>query len=313
MLQSVKVLNELAIHSSLYDRFGVTGLCLSRPVLEGILKHDTENLLNNIRRASWRLQYNGWREALLKYKKNGEKIETEWEEGITTGGLESQIVYWSDKIAYAGHDWDELAQSGYIDKLAVSLDGLFKRMHQVSHMIFGSSGANRKQVNYSTVKEEIDIIRFIRFITEEIRNLLVTDRTESTSESNPTEGNKQEKIENRIFRAFRPWDFGTETKHPGNPIEEYKDRHLHHLIRGLDYIIEERIEPKKIDLKYLTKGEYKQLLDFFSAVYYWITITGIYPKPYKKSDDFISILCHYLYASPSGRTGRALAGSKVLF
>jgi len=301
-LQSVKVLNELANHSSLYDRFGVTGLCLSRPVLEGILKHDTENLLNDIRRAGWRLQYNGWREALLKYDKKGNKIEAEWVNGVTMGGLESQIVYWADKIAYAGHDWDELAQSGYIDQLAISLDSLFKRMHQVTHMLFGSSGSKRTQVNYSTVTEEIGIIRFIRFIAEEIRELLVTDRSGATSVSKPkndtNENNKQDKIENRIFRAFHPWDNGSEEGHPSNPIETYKDYHLHHLIRGLDYILKEKIEPtdssKKLDLKYLTKAEYKQLFDFFSVVYYWVKITGIYPKPYKKSDDFISVLCRYL-------------------
>ena len=301
-LQSVKVLNELAIHSSLYDRFGVTGLCLSRPVLEGILKHDTENLLNDIRSAGWRLQYNGWREALLRYDEKAIKNEIEWNDGVTLGGLESQIVYWSDKIAYAGHDWDELAQSGYIDQLAVSLDSLLKRMHQISHMISGSFGNGRRQVNYCTdVERELDIIDFVRFVTEEIRSELVTTRIEPTSSYNPTdytEGSEQEKIEKRIFYALRPWDAEDEESLNDDPIKKYKEYPLYHLICGIEYIIRERIEAKdvskKIPLEYLTKGEYKQLLDFFSAVYYWIKITGIYPKPYKKSDDFIWVLCRYL-------------------
>ena len=295
-LQSVKVLNEIAIHSTLYDRFGVTGLCLSRPVLEGVLKHDTDNLFNDIRRAGWRLQYNGWREALIRYDKDtGKNNETEWEEGLDIGGLESQIVYWSDKIAYAGHDWDELAQSGYIDQISGSLDTMFKRMHQISHMVYGSYGNTRPQVNYlKDVRNEIDVIYFIRFVTEEIRNALVTKQTKPTPPGVSTEQNddkEQDKIENKIFLALRPWANGDEVD---NPIETYKEYPLYHLIHGLDYIIENKIETKKIKLRYFTKSEYKQALDFFSVVYHWIKITGIYPRPYKKSDDFLWVLCCYL-------------------
>jgi predicted deoxyguanosinetriphosphate triphosphohydrolase len=285
-LQSVKVLNELANHSTLYDRFGITGLCLSRPVLEGVLKHDTDNLFHDIRRAEWRLQYNEWREALIRYNEDGTIEETEWKKGLTIGGLESQIVYWSDKIAYAGHDWDELAHSGYIDQIALSLDIMLKRMHQIRHMIDGIDGVNRENINYTTVQKEIDIICFIRFVIEEMRNRLVTKFNEDS---------KQEEIENRIFCAFRPWDKNNEANDViADPVETYKDYPLYHLICGLGYIIKEKIETNKISLKYFTKGEYKQLLDFFSVVYYWVKITGIYPKPYKKSDDLLWVLCRYL-------------------
>jgi len=65
-LQGVKVLNNLENHSTIFDHYGITGQVLSRRILEGILKHDTDCLLQDLRRAAWRLQYDGWKEALPK-------------------------------------------------------------------------------------------------------------------------------------------------------------------------------------------------------------------------------------------------------
>ena len=284
-LQSVKVLDELAVHGSLFDKFGITGLCLSRPTLEGILKHDTDNLLHDIGRAGWRLQHNNWREVLVRYDDEGKLDETEWKDGVTIGGLESQIVYWSDKIAYTSHDWDELVQSGNIQKMTDTLDNLLKRMHQIKHNLDKTKKISHYIAEeYHTIKTEFDIIRFIRLSVEDIRQGFAVPKKEAEKNSTPA----------GIFRVLHPSDSNQKSS-------------LRHLVDGLGKFIDTiNMTSDDLKLQYFTIDDYKLLRDFFSTVYHWIKITKIYPKPYKKSDDVLWILCRYLEDIDNRAVVRAL-------
>jgi len=149
-LQSVKVLNSLAIHDTLYDRFGITGLYLSKPVLEGVLKHDTDALFHDFLRASWQLQYYDFKDFL-----DGDECKN----GLKTGGLESQIVYWSDKIAYYAHDWYELVQEGYLDTMTKELESVLKRMKRLYDM--KGWWDEPRPDSYSKENNEIKLISYL--------------------------------------------------------------------------------------------------------------------------------------------------------
>ena len=309
-LQSVKVLNELARHDTIFNEFGVTGLCISSPILEGILKHDTDNLLHDIKRASWRLQYDGWREALVRHEYDADNnltaTEPEWEDGLAIGGLESQIVYWADKNAYSGHDWDEFAKSGLIDEMAINIEQLLKRMHQLRHMAHARNGLTKNPVY--EIHNETDIIRFIRFHMEMMRESVYT--TESDDETE----------EDRITKTFKAEKKVVEEKFNGintldeldKSISEYpaanqKDRicsfspfsPLARFVHEFSWIYENIIKkPENREnrwiLKYFTDEEYKMLMDFFKAVHDMIYLTDSYPKLCKKNDDIVWVFCRYL-------------------
>ena len=182
-MQSVKVVGKLAHHASIHERFGIAGMCLSRPVMEGILKHDSDNLFHDICLPSWRLQYDDWQEVLIRdnavnvKNRTGKEIctrEPEWEgKGLALGGLESQITYWADKIAYTGHDWEELAKSGIIEQKTREIEHILKRMHQLRHMGHARIGAKHK---IDEVNSEVDLIRLIRYHVDNIwKTLSVRD------------------------------------------------------------------------------------------------------------------------------------------
>jgi len=312
-LQSVNVLGDLAQHATVFDQFGVNGLCLSRPVLEGVLKHDTDNLLHDIRRASWRLQYNGWREALIRKNsieiKNGEKTkktdEPEWYQGLSIGGLETQIVYWADKIAYAGHDWDEFAQSGLLDQMTQDIDRILKRMHQLRHMAHGRATGKKEKI--SDITSEVDLIRFIRYHIEQIRGTITApkEKEEETSENEEVGSGASVK---RFAAAFKA----------NKDVAKYDAKEDAKKVRSLEIFIEKRegeersplacfVEEylflmeryiknpeRKWSLKFFTVDEYELILDFFTVAHDLIYLTEVFPRPYKKSDDVVWILCHYL-------------------
>lgn len=85
-IQSVRILTELYPHPSIPTH---KGLGIHNPVLEGILKHDADifgNEYGEVQRSQLNCDY-----------LNPKQI----------GSLESQIVYWADKIAYLSHDWED--------------------------------------------------------------------------------------------------------------------------------------------------------------------------------------------------------------
>jgi predicted deoxyguanosinetriphosphate triphosphohydrolase len=214
-LQSVKVLGLLAQHPSLYDKFGINGLCLSRPVLECVLKHDTDNLLHNIRQAGWCLQYDGWRETLIgEYSDDlGEWKEQEFNLGLSLGGLETQIVYWADKIAYSGHDWDEFAKSGLLDNMANRIVYLFKQMHQLRHMAHGISSIAEDRYTFpekmgkvNSINNEIDLICFLRYHMEEIHKCIEPTQSCQSADKKCENTTKSCQLtdEERIKKALKP-------------------------------------------------------------------------------------------------------------
>ncbi len=69
-------------------------------VLEGMLKHDTETFVFS---------------RLGQFEK-GQHDCTELNPSCA-GGVEAQIVFWSDKIAYLSHDWEDFSKSSIFQKL----------------------------------------------------------------------------------------------------------------------------------------------------------------------------------------------------
>ena len=130
-LQSVKVIDYLCSHRYLKP-FGLKGLGISDYVLEGILKHDSDTYLNNLSKAGYKLQY----DCSDLYRPVG----PEWSDGkfennkVYVGGLESQIVYWADKIAYKGHDWEEFVSVGLFEKMLERVNNIVIQMYRFVDM-----------------------------------------------------------------------------------------------------------------------------------------------------------------------------------
>jgi len=284
-LQSAKVVGLLARHEAINERFGIEGLCLSSRVIKGILKHDTDNLFNDIRRASWRLQYKGWREAITRTDiKNYviETVETEWEDGLNLGCYESQIVYWSDKIAYAGHDWDELAKSRILQDRAMDVEHILKRMHQLRHMAHARDGENK--YNPSTIAEistEQQLVSLIRYRINEIWNALSGKTLCDTNSKLLSSGS----IKN-IREAFKP------SKKVFNKNES--EAKLSPLAEFVCEISLYKEEITKLELEFFTTDEYELVFDFFAVAHNMIYLTKTYPRSYKKSNDVVRVLYRYL-------------------
>ena len=275
-LQSVKALNYLEKHTALSDRFGIDGMCLSKPTLLGILKHDTDSLLNNLQSAGFRLQYDGWCGALLSTKEDDEK------KGLDIGEVEAQIVYWADKIAYAGHDWEEMAQGRILSEMNDSLTKMIHRMNKIKHR---NLTPGKIYPNNTEEKLITDIFTHI----ETMRTMLHPSDGDAEEIFKTTTANDQKNIED-VMEAFDP---------KNSPLRELIDllkTQIDLISKGNEY---------SYKLQYFSLGEYTQLHDFLEVTASWISITGIYPKQYK-IDDVLFILWHYL-ESISGRSiARAL-------
>ena len=109
-IQGVKVLDFLCSHRTLKP-LGIRGLGISKHVLEGVLKHDTDSFSEDISNAAYKLQYDCSNLFVpANYENYGKSQE------ILLGGIETQIVCWADKIAYMSHDWEEFVSIGYLEK-----------------------------------------------------------------------------------------------------------------------------------------------------------------------------------------------------
>jgi len=279
-LQSVKVVALLAHQATIHDQFGINGLCLSRPVIKGIMKHDTDILFQDIRQPSWRLQFNDWGCAFNAQEKN------EVEDGLELGGAESQIVYWADKIAYAGHDWEELSKSGIIEQKAREVEHIFKRMHQIRHVAHAHDGT-RKSVDVGKDRSsEIDIIRLMRNHMEDLRQNLSFNVEEQDQYDPSLRGTSP-----LIFEAFEV----SERVVNNEPVR--KNTNVSPLAKFVDDLSKcKKMIDNGTKLSFFTKEEYKLVFDFFTVAHDMIFLTKTYPRPYKKSDDVLWVLCRYLVA-----------------
>lgn len=127
-LQSAKVLNFLE-HHEVMAKYGLGGIGLSKSVLDGILRHDTDSFINDLSKPGFKLQYN-CPELLNKRKINNEVVEEEKDRYFEIGGIESQIVYWADKIAYLAHDWEEFALGDVLDKITNRIYSHYHKMNR---------------------------------------------------------------------------------------------------------------------------------------------------------------------------------------
>lgn len=127
-LQGVKVIDFLCSHRFLKPR-GLFGLGVSDYVLEGILKHDSDSFSKNVSKPSFRLQY----DCPTLYNPVGLLEETILPDNdlLRIGGIETQIVYWADKIAYKGHEWEEFVQVGLLEKMLERVNGIVIEMHGI--------------------------------------------------------------------------------------------------------------------------------------------------------------------------------------
>jgi len=269
-LQSVKTLNFLETHTTLSDRFGLQGMCLSTSTLKGVLKHDTDGLLHDFRSAGFRLQYSDWCDCLLEDK--------EKQSGLIIGSMEAQIVYWADKIAYAGHDWEEMVQSNLLRDMCDALDKMMHRMNKIMHR-------NMLSEDLTTIKKSNELSgpeeRLIADILAHMDDMMAKLQKGEYATNKENIKNDDETAVIRLMKAF-----GTELDTP-----------LSKLIVRLELALEKN-EAKSDEyietFDYFTKTEYQRFHDFLNATAQWITVTGIYPKQYKKSDDALYILRRYL-------------------
>ena len=124
-IQGVKVLDFLCSHRTLKP-LGIRGLGISKHVLEGVLKHDTDSFSEDISSAAYRLQYDCSDLFIPVGYDNENKFQ-----GVLLGGIETQIVCWADKIAYMSHDWEEFVSMGYLEKMLNRVNMIIIQMFQM--------------------------------------------------------------------------------------------------------------------------------------------------------------------------------------
>ena len=164
-IQSVKVLDDIEIHPMLL-KYGLRGIGLSQPVLEGILKHDTDIFLEGITNPGFLLQYNCRDLMTKKGFREGTTIEM--------GSMECQIVFWADKIAYLGHDWDEFISSQLIEKMLHRLNAFVANLFEKEKGLLGQKNL--------TLEEEkiIKVVSLLRKINKNGLNELDNPQADSS-------------------------------------------------------------------------------------------------------------------------------------
>lgn len=100
-VQSIRYLEHIKYHSNEEKIKEKEGLNLTKQVLEGILKHDSDIL---------DISFDNEQEYTHQWEKCKRLSPNK------PGKLEDQIVYWADKIAYLSHDWDDFVNYGLKEK-----------------------------------------------------------------------------------------------------------------------------------------------------------------------------------------------------
>lgn len=137
-MQSTKVLDSIATHPMLQEE-GINGLGLSDYVLEGVLKHDSDVFAEDICSAHLKQQYDTNRlRGIVGVENYYEKIQSYLKDltddqfpQVFIGSIESQIVAWADKIAYLGHDWEELLDTKLLEKLMSRINDMVREMFYI--------------------------------------------------------------------------------------------------------------------------------------------------------------------------------------
>lgn len=152
-LQGVKVLNNYEQHKSM-EKYGLHGIGISKELLIGILKHDTDMVTESVYDASYQLQYDIARHL-------GEKIEK-------YGNIETQIVYWSDKIAYLGHDWEEFSNSKIMEDFYNTVNDIYHNIIEVYNTLGGNEGLRSETIKKEEYRLVINILELIKNLKNEI-------------------------------------------------------------------------------------------------------------------------------------------------
>jgi len=258
-LQGVKVLNHIEFHE-LRERYGLYGIGLSKRVLEGILKHDSDALVGDLTSPEYQLQY--YCPELWDIENNN-VYENAYEMKI--GSLEAQIVFWADKITYLGHDWEEFAFSSRLDKMTHRITEMYTQMGRI---IDASQLGNTDDEN---AKEEFKLIyrfhRYVKSIQESFNNQI--DEISDSSDS----------IDHRILADSYHNILGNSL----SILEERKDLWSH----------DDRHDRQDRQLRYFTKSEYKCLYHFLKIAKVWIHLTDELPDiPFQR--DLIHVIHDYL-------------------
>lgn len=252
-IQGVKVLDFLCSHRTLKP-LGIRGLGVSKHVLEGVLKHDTDSFSEDISNAAYKLQYDCSDLFVPVGYENHKKYK-----GVLLGGVETQIVCWADKIAYMSHDWEEFVSMGYLEKM-------LNRVNMIIIQMFQMDKKNKycetfyDTCNTKAEKESINII--VKQITE--LNTLFTESNSPLKDSIIT-------ILNKIIKETEK-RLGKDYYSPNIDINKFRSNNNF----------------------YFSTEQYKTLHSFFSVAKSWIIITDEIPSIIGTKVDAIFIIYNYL-------------------
>lgn len=234
-IQSVKVLDFLCSHRTLKP-LGIRGLGVSKHVLEGVLKHDTDSFSEDISNVAYKLQYD-CSDLFIPVGYDNQKNFT----GVLLGGIETQIVCWADKIAYMSHDWEEFVSIGYLEKMLNRVNMIVIQMCEIDKYnryceLFPDicdTNSEKESIN-SIVKyvseinklfngkkdfSNMDLIKIIdKIILETKKRLKESEDTPNISSNNFYLNNnlyfssEQYKILNSFFKIAKAWIIITNEK-----------------------------------------------------------------------------------------------------
>lgn len=265
-VQSVKVIDYLCSHRTLKP-LGIRGLGVSKHVLEGILKHDTDSFCDDVTNPSYKLQYDC---SNLSVPIGYTPSEKQKEIPILIGGIESQIVCWADKIAYLSHDWEEFVSIGYLEKMLNRVNTIVIQMIQMSNT------TNRKYIeNFPescNIKEEL---KTINRIVKNIKKL--NDIYNNKNDSNCSDNNDKNKEYYNAAKKF---------------INRIIDDTSKRISKEIPNINSNTFESK--ENYYFSSEQYKTLHSFFEITKSWVIITNSYPEKIGNNMDAIFIFYNYL-------------------
>ena len=267
-LQSVKVLNYLEEHP-IVKRYGLRGLGLGVEVLSGILKHDTDTFYKDVSAAAFRLQYDC--PKILNYYP-GEKNETLDRHSPIMGTIEAQIVYWADKIAYIGHDWEEFVLSSHVEKLLHDMNEIWDKMG----IALALYETNQRKIKPEKL-EEYKKLKKIQEVIMNMKGRFTHDKTDLTQ----TKSDK------------------TLTKHQA--LKESLNKYIDDLLKiEREMMLQEKVSStksvptagaetgqSKINCTLLSRNEYNMLFDYFRVTQAWMYITDRNPKEYNEHNDIM--------------------------